>query len=853
MKSKHRILLAACAAIALAPAPALAQPNERIRYDIQSRDLGTALTELARQSNREIYFSADLTRGRRAPRISEQLTIEQALERLLNGSGLTYRLNASGAIVVSPVSGEAEAGGAAADEAGAEILVTGTLIRGVNPTAPVDTYTREEIERTGVSTIEQFARRVPQNHSDNTQEAQNGIIAGIRSADGTSFTQGTSFNLRGVGPGQTLTLVNGRRTSGAGQGGSFVDVSLFPLSAIDRIEILTDGASALYGSDAIGGVVNLVLRRDLRGAETSLRAGYATDGDGEEMAAAQSLGLSWAGGGAFVAFEHRETEPILTRNRSFLPDGLDFTLVPEENSDKALATVRQQLGSSMTLTVMGQYAERDTGFASELAIFSQNVSRALSARSYGGSAGLEIALGREWSLDLGAGYSRVDETFLARTVTPAFQRTVTSDTQNRLVSVDAKLDGPLFALPGGDVRGALYAEFRDHRYDRRDTTNGNVGLTASIGRQVAAVAGELFVPLLSPDNGAAGAHRLDLSLAARFDHYDDFGSTLNPRVGLRWSPVPGLELRATWSTAFHAPALSLVAPRVTYSVFNLPDPSSPTGQTLSLVDDSVGTLVLEPETAETFSAGFDFEPLPHLRLSATYYRIRYEDRISRPPFPGGSFFNAFQAGGEATQFLITRNPPLAQVQGYYNCSGCIFSNSGNQPATAIRAIIDARTLNLSETVTDGIDASLRYSTGTGLGTLSGALNLVYTFTNLYTVIEGRDPVELLNRLAQPVDFRATGNIGWSSGRFSATLTLNYVDSYRNDEVGGRVGSWTTADLYAGYRTPDGFSVSLAVQNLTDARPPFVQRTVLPFPQATYDGANASAVGRFVSIQLRKQW
>src|SRR4051794_34192169 len=97
LRRAGQVLLTTCAAIALTPAIAKAQTVDQVQYNIHARDLGTALTELARQSGREIYFSSELTRGLRAPKISGQLTVEQALDRLLEGTGLTYRLNSSGA------------------------------------------------------------------------------------------------------------------------------------------------------------------------------------------------------------------------------------------------------------------------------------------------------------------------------------------------------------------------------------------------------------------------------------------------------------------------------------------------------------------------------------------------------------------------------------------------------------------------------------------------------------------------------------------------------------------------------------------------------------------------------------
>src|SRR5690606_31931103 len=126
---------------------------------------------------------------------------------------------------------------------------------------------RQDIERSGYATTQDLVRSLPQNLStvsDTTFGAANG---GIDTGYG-----GSGVNLRGLGSESTLVLVNGRRLAAAGRG-DFVDVSLIPLSAVERVEILTDGASAIYGSDAVGGVVNLILRKNFEGAETRLRYG----------------------------------------------------------------------------------------------------------------------------------------------------------------------------------------------------------------------------------------------------------------------------------------------------------------------------------------------------------------------------------------------------------------------------------------------------------------------------------------------------------------------------------------------------------------------------------------------------
>ncbi len=205
-----------------------------------------------------------------------------------------------------------------ADDAAIEqIVVTGTHIRG---TAPVGTrlvtLTQEEIQAAGFTRIEEVLRSLPQNFGGGPREdtyVQQGFAD---RATGTNANKGAAINLRGLGAGTTLILVNGRRLSPGGTTGLFTDVSNLPLAAIERIEVLTDGASALYGSDAIGGVINVITRRDYRGAQTSVRA-VAGAGNTFDYHLSQAVGAAWNAGSVNVSYEFMNRDGLLARSRPF--------------------------------------------------------------------------------------------------------------------------------------------------------------------------------------------------------------------------------------------------------------------------------------------------------------------------------------------------------------------------------------------------------------------------------------------------------------------------------------------------------------------------------------------------------
>ncbi|MFT3762999.1 MAG: TonB-dependent receptor [Pseudoxanthomonas sp.] len=205
------------------------------------------------------------------------------------------------------------------------VIVTGTNIRGAQPAGnAVMVIGREQIEQSGKATIGDFLRDLPANFaggvgmSDNVQGGQDSSVAG------SNMTGGQGVNLRGLGALSTLVLVNGRRVAAAGQYGDFVDISSIPTNAVSHIEILLDGASAVYGSDAVGGVVNIITKRSDDGAHTSLRYGTTSQGGGEQIQVGQTWGKQWDGGGLIVGYEYNRQENVLANDREIYNGG-DFS------------------------------------------------------------------------------------------------------------------------------------------------------------------------------------------------------------------------------------------------------------------------------------------------------------------------------------------------------------------------------------------------------------------------------------------------------------------------------------------------------------------------------------------------
>jgi iron complex outermembrane receptor protein len=265
--------------------------------DIRAELLAISLRDLARQTGIELLFDRIDLGERRAPAVRGRLTAEAALQRLLASSGFAMRRTASHAWVVE----REMAGGAAPSEevAAPEILVVGRrsqdldIRRRENDIQPYQVATGEEVTHAHRDDVDQFFRsRVAANTAVLPKKAVS--LAGQTNSE---------IDLRGLGPAQTLILTDGRRLPAFPSQDLALqqpDLNAIPLHAIDRIETLTGTAGGIYGFGALGGVVNVVLRRDLHGLELHGTSGISEHGDGRRLSLEGGLGFSPDGGATSV-------------------------------------------------------------------------------------------------------------------------------------------------------------------------------------------------------------------------------------------------------------------------------------------------------------------------------------------------------------------------------------------------------------------------------------------------------------------------------------------------------------------------------------------------------------------------
>lgn len=234
-------------------------------------------------------------------------------------SAAALLLMAHSAVLAQNANASANAEAAAASDGDQKletVVITGSRIRGIAPVgAVVNSLTRENIETSGATTTAQLVQQLPQVFNLGVSENSRGQPGGS-----TNITYGASINLRGIGPYATLVLVNGHRVVGQGTTGSAVDPSILPTLALDRVEIVADGASALYGSDAIAGVANLIMRRNEKGVQAYARFGV---GDAfHERQLGGLAGLRWDGGNATFTYEKTHRSALNGRDRDFFKGDL---------------------------------------------------------------------------------------------------------------------------------------------------------------------------------------------------------------------------------------------------------------------------------------------------------------------------------------------------------------------------------------------------------------------------------------------------------------------------------------------------------------------------------------------------
>lgn len=879
--------------------------SRQIALDIEPQSMSDALNDWAQQTGLQLIFpDADITNRLAAPSVRGTYTAQAALNQLLAGTQLTYEFvndrtvsirerHPDAPMLAKPMGREQrepyvrlvdrrfgdEPGDAVTvqrvatveqaeiSDAGqrserekqrktdvlAEIVVTGTNIRGLeNSTVPITVLDKAYIESTGLSTATRLIESLPQNFA---LASQSGVsIPGVSGAP----AQGSSINLRGIGEGTTLVLVNGRRMA-LGFVGSAADISALPLSAVERVEVLTDGASAIYGSDAVGGVVNFVLKRDFEGAETRLRSGWA-DGGVNEFGASQAIGTNWLSGNALMSLEYYKRDLLPASERDFVPStSVIGSLYPKDESYSVLLSGRQDLTDGLSAFTDALYAKRNSYNEAGQTTF-QERSRTDNPQ-ISATLGLDWQASADWRVEASAGYARneMDLTYSNSSFNAVGGSSLASnhfDIQTARVAAD----GSLFTLPGGDVGVAVGAEWREETLQFSIAyANGAVVTDSEFDQSVRSAFAEIYVPIVGAGNARTLIDRLEFSLAGRFDDYSSFGSSFDPRFGIMWEPVGGLRLRGSYGSSYVAPKLSdySLSSNGAFALTRA-DPNVPSGISNQLRVNGTATDSLSAQESKSLSIGIEFVPssMPDLQLGLNYYKIDYSDRIATPPLAEVILGNPSSFGS-----LLIRDPTVEEVNEFIAIGRQgtgFFPLIPNFTPDLVDVIVDRRRRNMSVVSISGLDLSIRYGFAALASDFQVGVNGTYTVELAQQVTPASAEFDTVGTFFNPPDWRARGFMGWQRAAWSANIFVNHSDSYIDNRAVSvvPVGSYTTVDARLAFEFNSGIlsgtKLSVSAQNLFDRDPP---RTAIvdAFRDMGFDPTNANPMGRLVSIELVKTW
>lgn len=897
----------------------------RKQTHIPAQPLEQALRDLSKDRDLHFIFVAEDVKDHRTPGVTGELTHIEALSELLKGTGLTYLEIDEQTISILPKTmaleekrGADKAGSATRSQARSntsapnklwtkqvrvaqseedvvkpesvantqelrdsnhqkveleEVLVTGTNIRNVTDEfSPVISVDREFLDNAGYATVGQYIAQLPQNFTGGTSATPD------RGALSFSGIGANAVNLRAMGTGATLTLLNGRRMAASGTSGTFVDISGIPTAAIDRVDVLTDGASAIYGSDAIAGVVNFVLRKDYNGGETRLRFG-TKDGDATDYQIGQTFGVSTGRGRALLSYEYASEEPLDANDRSFTAMMDDPNeILPGGYRNSAFFSGGLTLGDEGELFLELNYSDRHSRQdVTATGIYRQIVA---DVQNYGGAAGATFALPGGWRGEVSGSASITDFRNIEYRIPPILGDGGAEMWNDEYIwSADAKADGGLFDIWGGTVRAVIGAQYRKESHDGASDFLDEVGvrlnqeqLASDRDREIVALYTEIYAPLISEMNSVAGVRSLALSLAGRYEEYSDFGTTLNPKFGVLWTPIDGFTLRSSYGKSFRAPPMYHLVDMISeVSIVDYIDPGVPSGRSVAA---RVGGFSsdLGPEESTSWSIGVDLLPkfAPGLNARVTYYDIEYTGRIAAPrPELDTSTLEFYDY-----PLPVERNVDLAQLQawisqapfGLFNYT--VFTPTGSHSELEdVTVVLKTFPTNTSASRARGIDADASYNFAVGESRWMASVNANYILGSKDQFSPLRPSVKTYDRIFQPAELRMRGGLVWSMNALSAHAYANYVSSYDDNRVQGEpprnVGDWLTFDASLQYDFDragatgflSGTRATLSVRNLTNKAPPYVIAGLRVFEtnHTAYDSANADPDGRTIALQISKKW
>lgn len=465
-------------------------------------------------------------------------------------------------------------------------------------------------------------------------------------------------------------------------------------------------------------------------------------------------------------------------------------------------------------------------------------------------------------------------------------RTVDNYSKFEFSQVRIAADGPVFALPGGDVRVAFGAEWMRTAVERQvqDENFFTVGALAKGSATSKSIFGEVVIPVFGPDNAAPGFQSLVLSVSGRYDKYDKF-DTFNPKFALTYKPVDWISIRGNWGKSFRAPNAIDSLGAGGQLIRNVGASQNPTNvdPAYNFASNTTafrflyltGTAAdLQPETSTNWSIGGDISPpfIPGLTLGATYWHINFKNTISTP-VSGTLITPTFLDPSPANLSALCYAPGAAPVAGQTVSATCtadrIAAFIAQAPSGAgalasiispqtIAALVDGRVRNLGGSEISGVDLNVRYQTPTSFGSVDASVNVAIPVTVTSQFFTNSPIVD--EQLTGDPDFLLSATLGANVGKFRGQATLRHRSGYDAETIPGnprlpsqtRIPSFTVVDL--GFRYDLGgeswmtkdLSLSLNINNVFNAHPPF---------DYTQNGGvtNGNTLGRVVLVGFKKRF
>jgi len=814
------------------------------------------------------------------------------------------------------------AAGAGTPGVSERIVVTGSNIRRTDSEtpSPVLSLGAADIARSGYTNLADVLHNITANNMGSLGQSTPGAFG----------AGGSGISLRGLTVGATLVLIDGHRMASYplpddGQR-DFVDITSIPIDAVERIEVLKDGASAVYGSDAIAGVVNVILKKGHSGRTVHLDTGWTSRRDGRsvKVSGIQGFGdLADKGLGGYVAVSYARQNPILLSARPGLT-GSDWTayggedlglapnselqVAPKTRTHSLLGKLGADLGGGWTLdlsaSVLGSQASQvglqntvSPGGGITTFVFGPDspqprptvlngtnvidqagnpVDATLddigAQRSQTSTRSLRLVAElngnwQGWDVMAAAGHTKVStrltmDNFVSlpalqsaldagryvvggnngaatlATVTPQGRSTST----NELQFVKLRGSRAVAKLGGGDLSVGAGVEYMRRSLREQFPEGFSSGAQASniyafgVGKQTITAA---YVEAIAPVTKA-----LEIDAAARVDHYDTYGTSATPKLGLKYTAAKALTLRGTYARGFRAPnpveigisgsSAGYLPPLVDTALCRLATPGDPCAIPVGGTQLQLPGSGLKPEKSRSYTLGMIFEPVPWFNLSVDYYDIRISDQIVSVGLFGQGQIDSPAAYGTK---LYRVNSPTTPNAAPTSADDTILY--GTYPF-----------INVGRTRTDGVDIDLRLRLDAGAaGRFTPRLQWThmfhYTIDRLgatYELAGTHGPSFVSTNTGTPRD-RAALSLTWTRGPLELTGTFNHVSSFAvsdtsydlpdcsaalrtifpNGAPAGspvcRVPSFTTFNLSGQFSFTPQFSVRASVVNLFNRQAP----------------------------------